>query len=73
MAVPVDDSNGVGSSDTIFTWKGAKFSIVMGTDYPYAADGLLIWNALHAWFMGYLSLYYKDDKDVQSDAEVAAW
>lgn len=30
-------------------------------DYPYAEDGLLIWNALETYFTEYLHLYYSDD------------
>ena len=29
-------------------------------DFPYAEDGLLVWNALVEYFTGYLNLYYSD-------------
>jgi Lipoxygenase len=42
-------------------------------DYPYAEDGLLIWEAIDAWVGEYLSLYYKDDAAVAGDPEINAW
>jgi hypothetical protein len=33
---------------------------VILSDYPYAEDGLLIWNALATYFTDYLKLYYSD-------------
>jgi lipoxygenase len=29
-------------------------------DYPFAEDGLLVWNALEEYFTEYLNLYYSD-------------
>ena len=29
-------------------------------DFPYAEDGLLVWNALVDYFTGYVNLYYSD-------------
>ena len=34
-------------------------------DYPYAEDGLLIWNAILKFAQDYLALYYDDSKDGQ--------
>ncbi|XP_057844155.2 linoleate 9S-lipoxygenase 6-like [Cryptomeria japonica] len=42
-------------------------------DYPYAVDGLEIWDALKSWVSEYLSLYYSGDDSVESDEEVRAW
>lgn len=42
-------------------------------DYPYAADGLLIWDALQTWVAEYCGLYYADDGAVQEDVELQAW
>ncbi|KAH7293764.1 hypothetical protein KP509_28G041300 [Ceratopteris richardii] len=42
-------------------------------DYPYASDGLLLWDAIKTWVNEYVSLYYKDDKSVQDDVELQAW
>ncbi|KAK1604205.1 hypothetical protein QYE76_027878 [Lolium multiflorum] len=42
-------------------------------DYPYANDGLLIWNAIEQWVSSYVDFYYKSDKDVTGDEELQAW
>ncbi|KQJ93839.1 lipoxygenase 2.3, chloroplastic [Brachypodium distachyon] len=42
-------------------------------DYPYANDGLLIWNSIKQWASDYVKFYYKSDKDVTGDKEVQAW
>jgi len=42
-------------------------------DYPYAVDGLEIWNATKLWVKEYVALYYSDDKAVQGDSELQAW
>lgn len=46
---------------------------VLLKDYPFAHDGLLIWNVLHEWFAAYVALYYKSDDDVADDEELQAW
>eukprot|EP00252_Welwitschia_mirabilis_P019926 TRINITY_DN4743_c0_g1_i1.p1 TRINITY_DN4743_c0_g1~~TRINITY_DN4743_c0_g1_i1.p1 ORF type:complete len:585 (+),score=61.44 TRINITY_DN4743_c0_g1_i1:296-2050(+) len=42
-------------------------------DYPYAADGLLIWSAIQEWVEEYVNYYYRDPNSVQSDTELQAW
>ncbi|KAL2652468.1 hypothetical protein R1flu_020596 [Riccia fluitans] len=42
-------------------------------DYPYAADGLLIWSALETWVGEYVSIYYKDPESIQTDKELQSW
>ncbi|XP_021720450.1 linoleate 13S-lipoxygenase 3-1, chloroplastic-like [Chenopodium quinoa] len=42
-------------------------------DYPYAADGLLIWDAIENWVRDYVSHYYKDPSLVADDRELQAW
>ncbi|XP_028795395.1 probable linoleate 9S-lipoxygenase 5 [Neltuma alba] len=42
-------------------------------DYPYAVDGLLIWDAINKWVCDYISLYYKTDKAIKQDTELQAW
>eukprot|EP00803_Ostreobium_quekettii_P004097 evm.model.scf_112.8 EVM.evm.TU.scf_112.8 scf_112:61810-67074(-) len=42
-------------------------------DYPFAQDGLLIWDAIHAWTTEYLQIYYKSDADVLNDEELMNW
>ncbi|XP_061365130.1 seed linoleate 9S-lipoxygenase-2 [Gastrolobium bilobum] len=39
-------------------------------DYPYAVDGLEIWNAIKTWVQDYVSLYYTTDSDVKNDCEL---
>ncbi|XP_057827365.1 linoleate 9S-lipoxygenase-like [Cryptomeria japonica] len=42
-------------------------------DYPYAVDGLEIWDAMKSWVVAYISLYYSDEESVKCDKEVQEW
>ncbi|RWW09534.1 hypothetical protein GW17_00026979 [Ensete ventricosum] len=42
-------------------------------DYPYAVDGLAIWNAIQTWVTEYCSIYYPSDDAVKADTELQAW
>ncbi|RDX78494.1 Seed linoleate 9S-lipoxygenase, partial [Mucuna pruriens] len=42
-------------------------------DYPYAADGLEIWDAITTWVKEYVSFYYPTDVVVQQDVELQKW
>ncbi|XP_038902235.1 lipoxygenase 2, chloroplastic-like [Benincasa hispida] len=43
-------------------------------DYPFANDGLLLWNALLKWVTEYVNHYYGDDEnEVMNDKELQAW
>ncbi|CAJ1950899.1 unnamed protein product [Sphenostylis stenocarpa] len=42
-------------------------------DYPYAVDGLEIWDAIKSWVEEYVSFYYPTDVAVQQDTELQAW
>ena len=42
-------------------------------DYPYADDGIDLWQAYVDYFGNYLRLYYGSDADVQADSELQAW
>ncbi|MCO5606633.1 hypothetical protein L7F22_060821 [Adiantum nelumboides] len=42
-------------------------------DYPYAADGLLIWNAIQEWVNEYVSLYYSNPESIANDKEIHKW
>nr|GME12797.1 linoleate 13S-lipoxygenase 3-1, chloroplastic-like [Ipomoea batatas] len=42
-------------------------------DYPYAADGLLIWEAIQKWVTTYVNHYYPDSDRVCNDRELQAW
>ena len=42
-------------------------------DYPYAADGLLIWSAIKEWVESYVQHFYTEANSVTSDVELQAW
>ncbi|GAA0159610.1 oxygenase [Lithospermum erythrorhizon] len=42
-------------------------------DYPYAADGLLIWSAIKELVESYVNHYYKDPASVNNDFKLQAW
>ncbi|WJZ88545.1 hypothetical protein VitviT2T_007831 [Vitis vinifera] len=42
-------------------------------DYPFANDGLVLWDALKQWVADYVNYYYKNASMVQSDPELQAW
>ncbi|KAL5990959.1 hypothetical protein ACLOJK_011865 [Asimina triloba] len=42
-------------------------------DYPYAADGLDIWNAIQKWVTSYCSIFYPNNAAVVNDLEIQAW
>ena len=42
-------------------------------DYPYAADGLLIWSAIKEWVESYVEHFYTEPYSVTSDVELQAW
>lgn len=37
------------------SWRGKRYKQVL-QDYPYADDGMLIWNALHDWVSAYVKV-----------------
>ncbi|XP_042492206.1 lipoxygenase 6, chloroplastic, partial [Macadamia integrifolia] len=42
-------------------------------DYPYAADGLLVWSALKEWVEEYVAHFYSDPNSLSKDVELQAW
>ncbi|XP_075086986.1 lipoxygenase 6, chloroplastic isoform X1 [Nicotiana tabacum] len=42
-------------------------------DYPYAADGLLIWSAIKEYVESYVEHYYSEPNSVTSDVELQGW
>ncbi|MQL99797.1 hypothetical protein Taro_032526 [Colocasia esculenta] len=42
-------------------------------DYPYANDGLLIWDAISTWVRKYIEAHYPTAASVASDVELQAW
>ncbi|XP_059627324.1 linoleate 13S-lipoxygenase 2-1, chloroplastic-like [Cornus florida] len=51
---------------------GLKLAI---EDYPFANDGLLLWDAIEHWVTEYVSYYYPNGSPdlVESDQELQAW
>ncbi|XP_022874513.1 linoleate 13S-lipoxygenase 2-1, chloroplastic-like [Olea europaea var. sylvestris] len=49
---------------------GLKLTI---EDYPYANDGLLLWDAIKQWITDYVTYYYPEANLVKSDNELQAW
>lgn len=43
------------------------------SDYPFAADGLLIWSAISDWVSSYVAHYYPDPSTVAYDAELQSF
>ncbi|EEF48846.1 linoleate 13S-lipoxygenase 2-1, chloroplastic [Ricinus communis] len=42
-------------------------------DYPFASDGLLLWDAIKAWVSDYVNHYYPDPSLILSDKELQAF
>lgn len=42
-------------------------------DYPYAADGLLVWSAMEDWVRDYVNHFYPDSNAISSDVELQGW
>lgn len=49
---------------------GIKLTI---EDYPFANDGLLLWDAIKQWATAYINHYYPQPNLVESDTELQAW
>ncbi|KAL0806830.1 hypothetical protein Bca101_099322 [Brassica carinata] len=42
-------------------------------DYPFATDGLMLWDALKEWVTDYVNHYYPDAEQVMLDEELQGW
>ncbi|XP_010537560.1 PREDICTED: lipoxygenase 2, chloroplastic [Tarenaya hassleriana] len=42
-------------------------------DYPFANDGLILWDAIKEWVTEYVNHYYPDAATIQSDEELQGW
>ncbi|KVH90899.1 Lipoxygenase [Cynara cardunculus var. scolymus] len=42
-------------------------------DYPFANDGLILWDAIKQWATSYVNHYYPQADLVESDEELQAW
>ncbi|XP_052198139.1 linoleate 13S-lipoxygenase 2-1, chloroplastic-like [Diospyros lotus] len=49
---------------------GLKLAI---EDYPFANDGLLLWDAIKEWVTRYVEHYYLDASVIEGDEELQAW
>ncbi|KAM2694619.1 hypothetical protein EV1_039217 [Malus domestica] len=49
---------------------GLKLTI---EDYPYANDGLILWDAIKEWVSDYVNHYYPDPNLIESDTELQGW
>ncbi|KAJ9158716.1 hypothetical protein P3X46_024276 [Hevea brasiliensis] len=49
---------------------GLKLTI---EDYPFANDGLMLWDAIKQWVTDYVNHYYPEASKVASDNELQAW
>ncbi|KAL2322236.1 hypothetical protein Fmac_026615 [Flemingia macrophylla] len=49
---------------------GLKLTI---EDYPFANDGLLIWDAIKEWVTEYVNHYYPKSSLIESDQELQTW
>ncbi|CAK9146782.1 unnamed protein product [Ilex paraguariensis] len=49
---------------------GLKLAI---EDYPFANDGLILWDAIKEWVTDYVNHYYPSKTLVQSDQELQEW
>lgn len=41
--------------------------------FPYRDDGMLLWDTIHRWTVGFANAYYRSDDDIQADRELQAW
>ncbi|KAK9725720.1 hypothetical protein RND81_05G164400 [Saponaria officinalis] len=70
QALPVDlISRGMAVEDPKSP-HGLKLTI---QDYPYANDGLLLWDAINQWVTDYVTHYYPNEEMVLNDEEVLQW
>ena len=53
-----------------FAPHGLKLTV---EDYPFANDGLILWDGIKQWVTDYISHYYTNPSTVQSDEELQAW
>ncbi|KAG5628571.1 hypothetical protein H5410_000288 [Solanum commersonii] len=42
-------------------------------DYPFASDGLVLWDILKQWVTNYVNHYYPQTNLIESDEELQAW
>ncbi|XVF32059.1 hypothetical protein REPUB_Repub17cG0049300 [Reevesia pubescens] len=72
------DENVVELDDNPVTEAGEKVKFTAGVklileDYPYAKDGIEIWEAIETWVREYCKFFYKNDGAVEKDDEIQEW
>ncbi|CAI9770556.1 unnamed protein product [Fraxinus pennsylvanica] len=70
QALPADLINRGMAVEDPTALHGLKLTI---EDYPYANDGLLLWDAIKKWITDYVTYYYPEANLVKSDSELQAW
>ena len=72
-AAAVAAVNGTPFGERAFPVAIAKRGVNDLPEFPYRDDGMLIWEALHAWVQSYVRLYYANDAAIAEDAELLEW
>ncbi|WJX38978.1 linoleate 13S-lipoxygenase [Trifolium repens] len=70
QALPNDLINRGMAVEDVNAQHGIKLTI---EDYPFANDGLLIWDTIKQWVTEYVNHYYPSSSIVESDQELQAW
>ncbi|KAK6802421.1 hypothetical protein RDI58_000201 [Solanum bulbocastanum] len=65
----VQNIHGIGEEDPNAP-HGLKLTI---KDYPFANDGLVLWDILKQWVTNYVTHYYPQTNLIESDKELAWW
>nr|XP_011468805.1 PREDICTED: linoleate 13S-lipoxygenase 2-1, chloroplastic-like [Fragaria vesca subsp. vesca] len=70
-ALPADlIRRGMAVEDPTAKQHGLKLTI---EDYPFANDGLILWDAIKKWVSDYVNHYYQDASVVECDEELQGW
>ncbi|KAH7432818.1 hypothetical protein KP509_07G041700 [Ceratopteris richardii] len=52
----------------------AKYGLrLLIEDYPYAVDGLEVWDSIETWVTDFIRIFYIRDEDVIQDKELRTW
>ena len=61
--MPVEDPTG-------YSWAWLEAN---NWNYPFANDGLILWDAIKEWVSDYVNHYYRDPNLIESDTELQGW
>ncbi|CAL5433861.1 unnamed protein product [Camellia sinensis] len=70
QALPADLISSGMAVDDPTSPHGLKLTI---EDYPFANDGLVLWDAIKQWVTDYVKHYYPDPSFINSDEELQSW